>query len=220
MPSRADTAPMAIESALANVDHLYLYLDKFDVIPSYAKHERMTILRSQDMGEIGANGKLLGLSLCDGADYYACFDDDILYPNNFIQRLYRECVKYEDRVAVGVHGSVFEADIASYRQDRKVYDAVSRLCFGKRVDVLATCGTLHPIAEMKFDVKQWSDVNMVDLGFAFEAKNVGLGLRVVSRRKRWIQRLGRCQADSIYAKLRQDDALQTLKVKELLGLGE
>ncbi|NRA37139.1 MAG: hypothetical protein HRU15_03280 [Planctomycetes bacterium] len=218
MPSRANTAPQAISSALDNVEHLYLYLDRFDEVPHYAKHERITIFCSQDVGEIGANGKLLALSAAEGADYYACFDDDILYPKNFVERLHRELEKFDNHIAVGVHGSVFNENITSYYRDRIIFNAPHPLIWGKEVDILATCGTLHSIAAMKFDVRKWNDVNMVDLGFALEAKKAGLKLRVVARKKGWVKRLSSKQPDSISMNLKLNDTVQTKKINELVGL--
>ena len=48
MPSRADTAPRAIASILAQVERLWLFLDRFDVIPAYAEHERIHVLRTAE----------------------------------------------------------------------------------------------------------------------------------------------------------------------------
>ena len=61
MPSRADTAPRAIASILAQVERLWLFLDRFDAIPAYAKDERIHVLRSAEVGDIRANGEVLPL---------------------------------------------------------------------------------------------------------------------------------------------------------------
>lgn len=217
MPSRSNTAPKAILSALANVDRLFLYLDRFDEVPPYAKHDRIEILRSQDYGEIGANGKLLGLKLSPEADYYMCFDDDYQYSPGFARCLLANCQKYGNRAAVGVHGSIFKKKVDSYTRDRKVIHGWSWFALDRRVDVLATCGTLHPVSVLSFDVQKWTCTNIVDISFAREAKKSGVPLRVVGRYKRLVKILEYKQADSIYNQLLANDDHQTQMVRELLN---
>lgn len=216
MPSRAGTAPAAIASALRNVEHLYLYLDRFDEVPAYAVHPHITVLRSQTFGAHGAAGKFLGLSLASDARYYMSFDDDIRYPADFSYQLL--CAhRRAGGGAFGVHGSVFNADVRSYKLDRKAYNAPMRLAELTPVQVLATCGTLHAIAELNFDVRSWQYHNMVDLCFAFEAKRAGVPLAVIARPRDWIVRIGDKQEDSIFVKLLKDDQVQTRLVRHLLG---
>lgn len=85
------------------------------------------------------------------------------------------------------------------------------------MDVLATCGTLHAVDELRFDVRECELRNRVDLCFAFEATKAGVPLGVILRHKRWISRLGDMQEDSIFLELLADDSVQTRLVRELLG---
>lgn len=210
-PAPSDTLPK-----VWNKSWPVTYLDNFDQVPAYAEHPRITPLRSQDHGRLYAAGKFLGLTLCAGARYYMTFDDDIYYPPDFSYRLKR-AHRASGRGAFGVHGSVFSNDVRSFSRDRTAFDAPARLWFSSPVQVLATCGTLHAVDELCFDVREWELRNMVDLCFAFEPKNAGVPLGVKSRHKGWIRRLEDMQEDSIFLKLLADDSVQTRLVRELLG---
>ena len=47
MPSRAATAPRAIESVLPQVDRLWLFVDRFDAMPEYAWDDRSQLPRAR-----------------------------------------------------------------------------------------------------------------------------------------------------------------------------
>ena len=217
MPTRSKTAHAAIESALKNIDHLYLYLDKFDKVPDYAVNDRITILRSQDHGEIGANGKFLGLTLATNVDYYMCFDDDFLYPDDLSKRLVAECRRYKNHSAIGVHGHVLLQPFTSFLKDRKNFCAWQSLESGRRVDILGTAALIFSVQALTFDVLRWQHINMVDFCFALEAKAAQLPLRIISRQTGWLQQLDEGQADSIWMRVQMDDTAQSLLARELLG---
>ncbi len=65
MPSRAETAPRAIASVLSQVDRLWLFLDRFDDTPAFARDPRIQVVRSQELGDLRANGKFAALFLDD-----------------------------------------------------------------------------------------------------------------------------------------------------------
>ena len=82
MPSRADTAPRAIASILAQVERLWLFLDRFDVIPAYAEHERIRRpANGRKWGTSARTASSLGLA-CERRAHCTFFslDDDVEYP--------------------------------------------------------------------------------------------------------------------------------------------
>src|SRR5262245_24698174 len=83
MPPRSGTAPRAIASILPQVSRLWLFLDRFDAVPSYALDSRIGVLRSQDCGDLRANGKLLGLVQESSPCTFFSLDDDIEYPIDY-----------------------------------------------------------------------------------------------------------------------------------------
>ena len=187
MPSRGDTAPRAIASILPQVDRLELFLDRFDDLPDFVRHPKVRLHRSQDVGEIGANGKLLGLAEARADDLYVCFDDDNLYPAGFVRWLRAMHRLLPGRVAVGMHGGVFPERFDSFIADQKIDIFYQRQWRPKRVDLLATNGCLFRAGDLRFDVLEWTEVNMVDLNFTEQAIRHEVGLWTVPRRWNWVE---------------------------------
>jgi hypothetical protein len=217
MPSRAATARIAVSSALQFVDRLVLFLDRFDEVPDFARDSKIVVLRSQDLGDLRANGKLAGVSTTSRNDFYICLDDDIRYPKNFAARLKFFLTLFPWPAMVGIHGSVFKQQISSYTRDRRVYVGHHFQRIPRRMDVLATNGCMFRIRDLKPDVTQWKTVNMVDLSMAEAAKAAGVTQYTIPRPRHWIHSLEEFQNDSIFGALVKNDEQQTARVRALLG---
>src|SRR4029078_9619117 len=100
MPSRADTAPRASASILAQVERLCLFLDRFDVTPAYAMDERIHVLRTAEGGDIRANCKLAGLPRETTTRTFFSVDDDVEYPADYCDTLESQLANYGGRAAV------------------------------------------------------------------------------------------------------------------------
>ncbi len=221
MPTRTNTFKAALRSILPQVDKIYIFLDGFEVIPPEAQHEKIFVARSQDVGDLKANGKLYGLIQTRGIKaYYVCVDDDILYPPDFVLILREQLAKYKGRAVVGVHGSVLHSEVNTYRKDREVYHRRQALERDREVDVLGTDGILFRSDSLWFDVRKWGLTNMVDLNFAIECERLGFKRISVKRSNNWIKHLDQQQPDSIYVQLMKNDEQQTRLAKELLSLSQ
>lgn len=219
MPTRAETFGRALTSVLPQVDKLYLFLDKFEQIPALADDAKIIVVRSQDVGDLKANGKLYGLSQIQNMPaYYLCVDDDILYPPNFVRQLRRCLVRHNNRGVVGAHGCILHLEVNSYCTDRDGYNRCKRLKRDKEMHVLGTDGVLFRSDALWFDVTKWQRTNMVDLLFAIECEQRGLKRISIKRRKRWIKQLATDQADSIYVQLQKNDQHQTRLANQLLKM--
>ncbi|MCP9837598.1 hypothetical protein KBY84_08835 [Cyanobium sp. N.Huapi 1H5] len=218
MPSRRDTAALAIRSILPNVDRLYVYLDRFTSIPPYVVHPKIVLLKSQDFGVVGANGKLLGLASAKPEDFYVCFDDDNFYPRDFCLRLRLMLLALNRSAAVGIHGSRLHRDLVSFSRQRTIFHFAGRRLRPRRVDVLATNGCMFRVGTMQFDVLRWPEINMVDLNFALESALRRVELWILPQCRHWVRPLKERQEDSIFRALETDDSRQTELARQLLSL--
>jgi hypothetical protein len=217
MPSRGATAPDAIASILPQVDRLWLFLDRFDVAPEYAAAPGIRILRSQDVGDLRANGKFAALALEDEPCVFFGVDDDVEYPADYCTRLGAALERHGD-VVVGVHAGVLGAAVDSYRSDLKVLHRRSRQSRPAGVDLLGSDSVAFRTTTLTFDVRSWAQVNMVDLLFALEARRRGVPLVMLDRPSHWLRALEENQGDSIWAAVLADDSRQTELARELVTL--
>jgi hypothetical protein len=218
MPSRSATAPQAIASLLPQVDRLWLFLDRFDEMPAYAVGPKIRVLRSQDVGDLRANGKFAALTLEEGPCTFFGVDDDVGYPADYCARLADAVDRYRGNAAVGVHAGLLRTPTTSYARDLKVLHRRSGQSRPAGVDLLGSDSVAFRTTTVGFDVRTWADVNMVDLSFALETRRRGVPLVMLERPAHWLRALGENQADSIWAGVIADDARQTELARELMAL--
>jgi hypothetical protein len=217
MPTRLETAPRAIASLVPQVDRLWLFLDRFDAVPAFAEDERIRIVRSEDVGDLRANGKLAALLLDHGQFTFFGVDDDIEYPADYCERLTSALDRLGD-VAVGVHAGVLRTPVSSYRSDLKVLHRRSAQARAEGADLLGSDSLAFRTTTLRFDVRAWLDVNMVDLSFALEARRRGIPLVMLPRGAHWLRTLDENQDDSIWAGVLRDDSRQTELARELMSM--
>ena len=218
MPSRAETAPRAIESILDQVDDLWLFLDRFDATPEYALRDRVHVLHSHEVGDLRANGKFLRLALDGTPCTFFGVDDDVLYPDDYCATLESWLRRYSDAAIVGVHGGLLPAAVDSYSRDLKVLHRRSAQEEAREVDLLGSDSLAFRTSVFRFDVREWADVNMVDLSFARAARRHSIPLVTIPRRAYWLQALDEDQDDSIWQGVLRDDSRQTVLAQELVTL--
>lgn len=218
MPSRVSTAPTAISSVLPQVDRLWLFLDGFDAVPPYAEDERIRVLRSQDVGDLHANGKLLPILLEDEECTFFGVDDDVLYPAGYCATLERHLARYRGRAVVGVHAAVFRSPMTSYGRDMKVLHRRSDQARSEGADLLGSDSLAFRTTTLRFDVREWPDLNMVDLSFARVARERSIPLVKIPRRAHWLSALDENQDDSIWMGVLADDSRQTVLARELMAI--
>lgn len=217
MPSRVRTARFAIRSLLHQVDRLHLYLDGFDEVPHFAVHPKISVIRSQDQPGLHANGKLIALATLPKEAFFMTVDDDHRYPRNFVRRLRNALLENPNFAVVGMHGSNLKQPFRSYTLDREVFTSWKPLRRIQEVDVIATCGTMHHVSRLQFDVQTWQVTNQVDLHFARELRAAAGRAAVVRKPWFWALPLGVNQSDSIFRKLKGNDASQTELAQRLFG---
>jgi len=218
MPSRSGTAPHAIASILPQVDRLWLFLDRFDSVPPCAEHEGICIVRSQDIGDLRANGKLVGVAFEDEPCTFFAADDDIEYPADYCDTLDAYVHRYSGAAVVGVHAAVLRSPLQSYGRDMKVLHRRADQERAEGVDLLGSDSLAFRTSTFRFDVREWPDLNMVDLSFARVARERSIPLVKIPRAAHWMRALDEDQDDSIWNGVLRDDSRQTVLAQELLAL--
>ncbi len=216
MPSRAHTFPTAFHSIISQVDRLYLYLDGHDAVPAAAKDDpRVVPIFSRDVPGLHGDGKYLGLTMETNRSLYLGVDDDIAYPCNYVRRMSKALAACRGPAVVGYHGSILLDPFTSYAKSRETIWFAGALPKARYVDVLGTGTVMFDTEMLRFDVRTFPHVNMVDLYFSLEAATAGLALICLPRRRQYLRVLEEQQNDSIYARLLRDDSVETALAIEL-----
>ncbi|OEO32743.1 hypothetical protein VW23_010120 [Devosia insulae DS-56] len=220
IPSRADDLEQVLTRIVPQVERLHLFLHGYDAIPAVARHSRIVPVLAPADTAFRASGKFYGLLQQKGPCLYFCFDDDILYPPDYVARLTAAICRYGGGAFVGVHGSDYPGAGTSYARDRKTRPFAKRLLIDRIVDELG-CGTLaFPSELLSIDPRRWPHGDMDDLMLAIEAERNGINRIAIRRRRRWLVPIRQSQPDSLWLRTLADDSRQSeelLELKILMG---
>jgi len=189
-PPRRESLKVVIEAVLPQLDELILYLNNYNDVPEFAYHSKIrAILSKEAKGDLRDNGKFFDLPKGDDS-YVFTFDDDLLYPKDYvawmihyIEMLGRSCI-------VGLHGVVFpESDFTSLKQ-RTVY-GFSHEHIGHFVDLLGTGTTAWHSSTIKLSVDDFKTTGVCDLWFSAIAAKHKIPFFSIPRKKGWLQEVKR-----------------------------
>jgi hypothetical protein len=131
MPDRLPYLEKVVETIRPQVDVLRVYLNNFEEVPGFLMSEEACL--SQDAkGDLGDAGKFYWIDDQEGVGYshYLTIDDDIGYPDDYVERLAWEFDARQGKAVVGVHGSEFSnplEDFVTSRQNRcRFYEGLDK----------------------------------------------------------------------------------------------
>lgn len=221
----------AVESLSAQVDHVNVYLNGYDAIPAYLYAPYITVLRSSDTNSKGDIGDIGKFFWCNNiaTDYHLTADDDIVYPEDYVESLLAFHHQYKPPVVVGVHGIRLKQEELKpsdgkrgkgYYGSREVWMATESVPEAVSVHILGT-GTMmyRPVDLGRIELDTVFPVpNMADIWFGILAQKRNLPLVVIPHKEGWLKEIPGTFEDSIYKKStrsRSADRLQTEAAKSI-----
>jgi len=211
MPSRAASLKQALPAILAQVDRLYIYLDKHASVPPYlVGHDKIVpILPTPGDPSFMSSGKLLAISAHREPCLYFAFDDDITYPPDYVNHMVAALRRHRFQAVVGMHGAAFNIPPMSYTKDRQVIHFQQARQLDVFVDELGT-GTFAFHSEcLKFDIRQWEHHDMDDLMMMIECIRQDVTRVSVRRPQNYLLAIEQNQVDSLHRASLADDSRQT-----------
>lgn len=211
LPGRAGIAKQAVASILPQVDELQIVLNNFsgvDVIDLFGVGKNIRLVDHDNTGADGS--RFINIDLCPPG-YVLVFDDDIIYPADYVATLIAAHKKYGGMVCP--MGKILKKrPIQSYYKDTlislRTFDAVPS---DTPVQVPGACGILWHNSEVKISTKDMLIPNS-DLCLAKYAKDNGIRCTVVKHKADWLTNLWTGEVtreESIYGKYRRNDSIQT-----------
>ncbi|MFC5571464.1 FkbM family methyltransferase [Lysobacter yangpyeongensis] len=183
MPGRESGLAVVLDSICPQVDEVFVYLNGFKEPPSCVlAHDNVRAFIGPDIGDRGKFRFIDGYS-----GYFISIDDDIAYPEFYVQTLIDGIERYGRKAAVGWHGSILLDGFKDY------YDPKSRrvLTFGSergadtQVHILGTGCTAFHTDTIKVSYSDFLKPNMADIFFALEGQRQKVPFMVLAHRKGW-----------------------------------
>ena len=215
IPSRADDLEQVLARIVPQVERLHLFLHGYNAIPAAARHARIVPVLAPAETPFGASGKFHGLLQQTEPCLYFCFDDDILYPADYVARMTAAILRYGGLALIGVHGTNYPGPGPSYARDRKGRHFASRLRLDRVIDELGSGTVAFPSELLDIDPRRWPHGDMDDLMLAIEAERHKISRIAIRRRRRWLVPLRQEQPDSLWVRTLADDSRQSVQLAEL-----
>jgi hypothetical protein len=210
MPSRIDTFQKVLPAIHAQVGHVFVYLDGHDRPPAFLERfDRLSVYCAKDLGDLHADSRFLCLQHITAPTVVAMVDDDIIYPQNYVDRLVEALQKFDGEAIVGVHGRVFLPPHKSYVKNALLFHFAKELsesCYVHELGI-GTCAFVS--SSFAVDPREWERHDMADIIVAIQAQRRGLPRIAVARPTGWLKPLTEHQSDSLWSKTFMDDSEQT-----------
>ena len=218
----------AVSTLAPQVDHINVYLNDYDAVPSYLLVPYITVMRSQDnsKGDIGDIGKFFWFNEIN-TEFHLTADDDNVYPPDYFSRMLTFWQKHHGPVAVGAHGIRMIADSLippdgrrgkGYYGSREVWLATEKVEHPMNVHIIGTGTLLYrptDIGDIELD-SVFPHPNMADIWFGILAQKLKLPMMTIPHEEGWITSVPGTFGGSIYkrsTRSRSADRLQTEAAK-------
>ncbi len=178
----------SIESVVDQLDHIFVFLNDYRATPEYLLRENITVFHGRDYIDLSANGKVFYLDKLEDC-YFFSLDDDIKYPSNYVSEMLSAMKKYNDKVAVSVHGSIFPEIVEWYYERLSLYAFQSELTEDKFVTLIGSGTFAFHTNTLRAEFKDFMPDVMVDLKFSLLAREQGVPLVCIARPKLWLKAL-------------------------------
>ena len=188
-PPRRERMLRVVEIILPQVDQLNIYLNDYDRVPSELNNEKITVvLGKETAGDLRDNGKFYFLNEVK-TGFHFTIDDDIEYPQNYIQQMILKIEQYGRHALVGVHGVIFDQPIERFFLRRTVYGFQRNQIRDAFVNLIGT-GTLgYHTSAITLRLSDFTETGMADVFIAVRAKQQGVPIICIQRPKGWLEEM-------------------------------
>lgn len=211
IPARSHKLRVAVESILHQLNHLFVFLDNYIETPKFLKSKKVTVLTSQDYGQLGDRGKFLPLDLYKRGILFT-LDDDLLYPSDYVARMVQSIQHFKRKAIVGVHGVVYPPCPLSFF-DRSTKHFSKSTVYDTPVSLLGTGTVAFDLSQVHPQMSHFGARSMADLWLARWAKHHAVPMVALSRPGDWLieqpsQSSNDNDSESIYQSAKSDSSFQ------------
>lgn len=211
IPGREESLKDAVNSILHQVDQLQVYLNNYDSVPDYLLNDKIKVFLSKDhLGDLGDSGKFFECDKING--YHITIDDDLIYPDNYVESLISAIAKYDKKCVVSYHGRIFKnLPVASYYKGATVQlGCLKRVAVDQFVHVVGTGVLAYHTDTIKIKLSAFKFPNMADIWFSEYCNDRKISRVVLAHPSGWITLSEKYdEAGSIFTNHINDDKLQT-----------
>lgn len=192
LPNRKENLKIILPIILPQADLLYLNLVNFDKSIEYPIVKDDKIIINKFKEKVGSQNRFYNYNDVGDDTYYFTIDDDLLYPNDYSEKLIKEMLKNDNKCICCVHGGFFNFKRDNnYRKGRKSLNYGSRLIKTKRVMYPGVGTSCFYKKYFKLNYNDFEYDNMSDCYIACFAVRQNIPIYSIVRNRCWIKNLKR-----------------------------
>ncbi|RDH85876.1 MAG: hypothetical protein DIZ78_09845 [endosymbiont of Escarpia spicata] len=188
-PGRVETLDLVVKNLSKQLDALYIYLNEFEETPEFlTQYENVyPILGKDTFGDLVANGKMIFLDY-EKDDYIAfTLDDDIVFPDDYVEHMSALLESMNYRVGLTVHGSIIPDTASWYYERTHVFGAKKSLNYHTAVNLVGSGTFVYHSKSIPLDFDDFTREVYVDLHLSLAAFNNGIPLMAIKRETNWLK---------------------------------
>jgi hypothetical protein len=215
IPDRIQELEQTINSIYDQADVIYVFLSGHKEPPSYLEREKITfIVGDNSLGDVA---KFYWFEQESG--YYFSLDDDLIYPQNYSERMIEFLKSVGGNAAVSLHGRKFnKLPLKSYYHDTANYQnfrCLDQVQGDHRIHVGGTGVMLCHTDTLSLSISHFERPNMADIWMSIQAAIQDVPMYCLGHEKGWIKYIeSMLDKYTIYSADHNRDQFQTKVVND------
>lgn len=184
---REKSLEVTVKSMLPQVDRLNVFLQKYEQVPDFLDHPKITVAVGNDYPDalvLGDAAKFFWADRVEG--YHFILDDDIIYPSDYVSYCISKIEQYGRKAVVGFHGSIFKEKVSHYAKDRTVFSFTNANSIDRPVHMLGTGVLAYHTDTIKVNIRDFLIRNMADIWFAILGQKQKVPFIALQKAKNYI----------------------------------
>lgn len=212
--NRENSLEKTVLSLINQVDELHIYLNDYEKVPMFLQNnDKIKFYLGKIYRDKGDTGKFYGLKDINDGYYFSC-DDDLIYPEDYVQKTISLLQANNNKIIVSYHGVILKTGkLDNYYRNRK---QIHYSCFQRepvQVHIGGTGVMAFYIPNFKPDISQFKYPNMADIWVGIQAQQNYIPIICGPRPLHWIKAEEIPMSETIYGSKKNHD-VQTQVLNE------
>lgn len=188
IPGRKDSLEETVNSILPQVDKLIVYQNNFKDIYSFLESPKIDVISSLDTGiDMGDAGKFYKINSYPN-HYYFSIDDDLIYPDDYVEKMLKKLKSYDDSIIVTLHGRILKKNAKSYYKDiEENFRCLDQVVEDRFIHFGGTGVMAFHTSKFNMGFDTCKAPNMADIWVGLLARKEGIPILVVGHEANWLK---------------------------------
>jgi len=185
IPQREKVLSKVIDSLYQQIDEIRIIFNDYIVIPDWVQKYPKIVPKLNPHDSYWANTVWKLMENLDSG-YICVADDDILYPNDYVNKMVEAIEKYNKKAIITCHGINLMIPFKTYVKSRKIYHFTHKCSQDIVVDIGGMGVSVFHVKTFSPNISQFLEKTPRDLGAALLAAKNKIPIISIKKEKNWI----------------------------------